>query len=301
MNTSAQDISDLCLPPDPNPRKPTWRLPEGSWDTHFHLMAPPRALTQATGRRTSVPEATLESYLHLSNVLGFQRGMLVQGGHDPADWEVARRALEICNGRLVGMIVADQKTDIAGLRDLHRIGIRGMRIELRHMMHDFDRAWFERLTGAAGELGWAVALHLEPDSLLHFADLIPTIRANTILENYALIDGRLGAAQPAFRTLLDLAGESHVWLKAASAYRMVWKGASWDEVKPIATALHARSPDRTIWGTDWPHPGIRNEAMRPDDAFLVDFLLDVIPDPIIRRKLLVDNPRRLFEQNGSGA
>ena len=287
-----------CLPPDPNPRSPSWSVPEGSWDTHFHLLTDPRALANVSSRRSLVPEATLASYLRLSATLGFQRGVVVQGSQDPGDWAATLHALESCEGRLRGMIVGDEHTDINGLQALHRLGIRGMRLELRHMMQSFDRVWFDRLTGIAGDLGWAVALHFEPDSLLHFVDLVPKIKANVILENYALIDARNGIDQPAFRTLLDLAGEPHVWLKAASAYRMVWKGATWEQVKPFGKALHARSPDRTIWGTDWPHPGIRNLAMRPDDAFLVDLLLEFAPDEDVRRKLLVDNPYRLFEQGG---
>ncbi len=248
-----------------------------------------------------MPEATLESYMHLSSQLGFQRGVVVQGSTDPADWVATKRALEICEGRLLGMIVANEQTDIGELGALHRIGIRGMRIELRHMMQRFDQDWFDRIARAASDLGWVLALHLEPESLLHFADLIPKIKANVLLENYALIDARAGIDQPAFRTLLDLAGEPHVWLKAASAYRMVWKGATWEQVKPFGKALHARSPDRTIWGTDWPHPGVRNITMRPDDAFLVDLLLEFAPDPAIRHRLLVDNPRRLFEQAGAAS
>jgi 2-pyrone-4,6-dicarboxylate lactonase len=47
-----------------------------------------------------------------------------------------------------------------------------------------------------------------------------------------------------------------------------------------------------VWGTDFPHPNIDGDP--PDDGVLVDTLADVAPEPDLRRRLLVDNPARLF-------
>ena len=51
-------------------------------------------------------------------------------------------------------------------------------------------------------------------------------------------------------------------------------------------------PDRVLWGTDWPHPNLKNHM--PDDGLLVDFIPHVAPTAELQRKLLVDNPMRLY-------
>jgi 2-pyrone-4,6-dicarboxylate lactonase len=144
-------------------------------------------------------------------------------------------------------------------------------------------------------MSWVVALHLYPNSIVRYADLIRRVPAPTIIENFAQIDARNGLDQPGLRTLLDLANEPHVWLKTASAYRMLSKGATYSQVTDIARIVHAKSPDRTIWGTDWPHGGNFTPGSVPNDGDLVDMLLDFVPNELTLRKLLVDNPKRLFD------
>jgi 2-pyrone-4,6-dicarboxylate lactonase len=47
-----------------------------------------------------------------------------------------------------------------------------------------------------------------------------------------------------------------------------------------------------LWGTDWPHPNLRDHM--PDDGLLVDFIPHIAVTPELQRKLLVDNPMRLY-------
>jgi predicted TIM-barrel fold metal-dependent hydrolase len=174
--------------------------------------------------------------------------------------------------------------------------VRGVRIELgRKLGGTYDQKIFDHVVSRASTASWVIALHLDPERLVELAEVIRRVPAPTIIENYVKLDARLGMDQPALRTLLDLAKEPHIWLKTSSAYRMVWRGATWDQVRPIARAVHAASPDRTIWGTDWPHPDCFEPCKMPNDGDLVDTLLDFVPDVTVRRKLLVDNPKRLFD------
>ncbi|RYE89062.1 MAG: 2-pyrone-4,6-dicarboxylate hydrolase, partial [Oxalobacteraceae bacterium] len=51
-------------------------------------------------------------------------------------------------------------------------------------------------------------------------------------------------------------------------------------------------PDRVLWGTDWPHPNLKDHM--PDDGLLVDFIPHIAPTPELQRQLLVDNPMLLY-------
>ena len=64
------------------------------------------------------------------------------------------------------------------------------------------------------------------------------------------------------------------------------------DVVPFARRLVEAFPDRVLWGTDWPHPNLKNHM--PDDGLLVDYIPTVAVTPELQRKLLVDNPLRLY-------
>ena len=61
---------------------------------------------------------------------------------------------------------------------------------------------------------------------------------------------------------------------------------------PFARTIVERFPDRVIWGTDWPHPNMPKEA--PDDGVLVDMIPKIAPTAELQKKLLVDNPMKLY-------
>jgi predicted TIM-barrel fold metal-dependent hydrolase len=59
----------------------------------------------------------------------------------------------------------------------------------------------------------------------------------------------------------------------------------------VAQAYIAAAPERVVWGSDWPHP---TENEKPDDAVLFDLLSEWAPDDATRRRILVDNPAKLY-------
>jgi 2-pyrone-4,6-dicarboxylate lactonase len=296
IELAAYTHPEVDFPPDPNPRKPKLKVPPGAWDAHFHVIGPPQHFPYVAGLNYFSPAAPVEHYLAVARILGFERGVVVQPRIHGDDPSVTLDAITKSDGRFRGMIRADPNLDGADIRKLHAAGVRGIRIILnRKLGGAYDEKGFNRVVSLAADARWVVALQLDPANLIGLAEIIGRMPTPTILDNYIKIDARLGPDQPAMRTLLDLAREPHIWLKTASAYRMVWRGATWDQVRPIARAVHAASPDRTIWGTDWPHPDCFEPGLMPNDGDLVDTLLDYAPDESVRRKLLVDNPKRLFD------
>jgi predicted TIM-barrel fold metal-dependent hydrolase len=47
-----------------------------------------------------------------------------------------------------------------------------------------------------------------------------------------------------------------------------------------------------VWGSDWPHP--RLEKDMPDDGHLLDLFNAWTPDAALRKKILVENPAKLY-------
>jgi predicted TIM-barrel fold metal-dependent hydrolase len=101
---------------------------------------------------------------------------------------------------------------------------------------------------------------------------------------------------PAFQTLLRLVRRDNVWAKLIGPYFISDKAPKYEDTIPFAQAVVNAAPDRTVWGTDWPHPatGHLHKPM-PNDADLADLALEWIPDERQRKKVLSDNPARLYD------
>ena len=102
-----------------------------------------------------------------------------------------------------------------------------------------------------------------------------------------------GVGDEGFRTLVSLVRDG-AWVKLSGAYRNSVAGPPFTDTVPFARALHDAAPERCVWGSDWPHLNMNGRTM-PNDGDLLDTLLEYCPDETNRRKLLVDNPKRLFD------
>ena len=109
--------------------------------------------------------------------------------------------------------------------------------------------------------------------------------------------------QPGFQVLRDLLKAGRCYVKMSGAYRAS-NEHDFSDMPPLAKSLIQVNADRIIWGTDWPHPNVDQGRGKPiseitpalaiDDGFLLDQLPKWAPDPLVRKKILVDNPARLY-------
>ena len=97
---------------------------------------------------------------------------------------------------------------------------------------------------------------------------------------------------PGFQALLRLLDGGRTWLKLAAAYEVSKAGPPlYADVGALAKAALRAAPERMIWASNWPHVSARE---LPDDALLLDLLLDWAPGEATRRRVLVDNPQVLY-------
>ena len=290
-----------CLPPDPNPRKPSFVLPSNSCDTHFHIFGPPEEFPFAPSRQYTPPAAPLEHYLSMAAVIGVERGVVVQPSVHGLDNSVTLAAIKKSGGRFRGVARIDDKTPRSELQRLVGGGIRGVRFNLLHRprgnvgLDVFDRA-VERIV----EFGWSVDLHIDPKNLLEQEKRIRSLPIPVVFDHIARIKPAEGLKQPAFQLLLDLVKEDRFWVKISGADKICdagvhsYLGLPYIEVIPFARAVIAVAPDRVIWGTDWPHSNNFAPGKTPNEGDLLDLLLQFAPDKEIRKKILVDNPAALY-------
>lgn len=283
------------LPPDPNPTKPKLTLPPGSCDTHFHVMGPPQAFPLVETRLYTPPAAPIEHWFGMAKAVGIERGVMVVPAVHGFDNRPMHDAIAKAEGRLKGMIRANPAITEADNKKLNGQGVRGVRFNFRpELGGTFDKNEMHAVIANLGSLDWAVDFHIEADQLVENAELIARIEKPVIIDHFGQCDPAKGVDQPAFRVLLDLVARPNIYVKISSLDRYLYAGKKYEDVCTMSRALCAKAPDRVIWGTDWPHAYVYQHGRMVNDGDLVSWLLDLVPDVAVRKKVLVDNPARLF-------
>jgi predicted TIM-barrel fold metal-dependent hydrolase len=107
--------------------------------------------------------------------------------------------------------------------------------------------------------------------------------------------GKLGLAgldHPSYRVIREQLDAGRAWVKLSGAYLNTRIGPpAYPEATPVAQAFVKAAPERVVWGSDWPHP---TPKIPPDDADLIDLLLEWAPDEALRQRILVTNPQALY-------
>jgi len=291
----------VCLPPDPNPRPPRWRLPPGACDTHFHIFGPPDVFPYSPKRRYEPPAAPFEHFMDMCRIVGLSRGVVVLPSAHGTNAATVVDAIGRSDGALLGVTNFDRRTTDDELDRLNAAGVRGARFSLMS-----DRAGATDDIGHAVKrlqrLGWSLDLHIEPEHFLAQERFIRSLPVPVVIDHMARVNPKDGLGQPAFRLLLDLLKDDRFWVKLSCADKISGDprahppggGLPFRDVIPFAQAAIAAAPDRCIWGSDWPHGNTFEPGRIPNDGDLLDLLAEFAPDEVQRRRIMVDNPARLY-------
>jgi 2-pyrone-4,6-dicarboxylate lactonase len=278
--------------------KPAFTAPGLSCDSHFHVFGPAERYPYAADLRYAPPVASLDDYLGLARRLGIERMVFVQPSAYGRDNRCMLDAMRVIGGKCRGIVDIDETVSDAELDTLDGLGVRGVRINVSPVQpHEpgFAAALLpriERLDARCAELGWHLDF-LAPGWLT--TELMPTfrkLRVNFSLAHMGMYLARDGVAQPGFRQLLELLrhGDGLCWIKLTGVYRLS-AAPGFADAAPLARALIAAAPERMIWGSDYPHLSFADTV---GSVALFNLLAQWVPDEANRRKILVDNPQRLF-------
>ena len=279
-------------PPDPNPVKPAYVPPPGACDAHCHIFGPGSRFPYAANRAYTPPDAPVENLRKLHAHLGISRAVIVHASCHGTDMSVTLDAIASSNGAYRGVaMVASGVTD-AELERLHRGGIRGVRFNfVSHLGGAPDLALFDSMLTRVGALGWHIVLHLDAEDIVTYADRIKRIPVPFVIDHMGRVKAERGLDQKPFKLLLELTRNELAWVKVCGAERVSSTGKPFRDAIPFASALIEAAPDRILWGTDWPHPNVK---VMPNDGETVDLFAEFCSDENLRRKILVDNPTRLY-------
>lgn len=287
-------MSDRIISWHPNPSRPAYRPPAGAVDAHCHVFGPEARFPFSAKAKYLPGDAGPEMLFALRDHLGFARNVVVQASCHGTDNAATLDAIARSDGRARGVAVVDPDISLAELEALHAGGIRGVRFNfLKRLVDDAPKDKFIEVAKRIAPLGWHVVIYFEADilgELVPFLESIPTTIVVDHMGRPSMSEGPDGAEIAAFKALLD--SHPNIWTKVTCPDRLSSEADPWNDFAAAVRPMVERYPDRVLWGTDWPHPNMQDAV--PDDGHLVDMIPRIAVTAELQRKLLVDNPMRLY-------
>ena len=283
-----------CQGPDPDTKSPDFVAPANACDAHCHVFGPAAKFPFAEGRSYTPPDSPFEAFQDLQKTLGLSRAVIVQATCHGTDNTVTLDAIERSNGRYRGVAIVDDGFTEDQFREMDAGGIRGVRFSFaRHIGNAPDFTLVNRVVEKIAPLGWHVVIYMEATDIIENADTLSAMPVPVVIDHMGRVQTKNGVEQEAFQLLLGLLrGRDDFWVKICGAERISSGGPPYHDAVPFAQACIEAAPDRVLWGTDWPHPNLKSHM--PDDGLLVDFIPHIAPTADLQRRLLVDNPMRLY-------
>jgi D-galactarolactone isomerase len=247
----------------------------------------------AAKARREEPDATVAEYRAVQRRLGLERAVVVQPTAYGTDNRCTLAAMAELGECARGVAVVDEGASDAELAELTRAGMRGIRFR---MLEPPELPW-ELLEGMAArvhEFGWHVQFQMDGCRLHEKEAVLAGLPGPLVVEHIGKFLEPVTIDHPGFRALLRLIDRGRCWVKLSGAYMLSRSGPpAYEDIGVLARALVRHAPERMVWASNWPHPLAKPGAM-PDDAALLDLLLDWAPDEATQRRILTDNPAELY-------
>lgn len=260
-------------------------------DCHVHVFGPPQRYPFAAERKYMAPEALVDELTAMQARLGLERVVIVQASPYGTDNRCMLDALERLGARARGVAVIDQDTSLI---PMHGLGVRGVRVNLQtggERDPETARRRIEQVARRVAPLGWHVQIWTNAPMLVALHDYLARLPVPLVIDHFGLC-ASVEAAAP----ILSLLRRANTWVKMSAPHRVG------GEVDAVARACIAARPDRLVWGSDWPHPGMgprSPDEVQPfddiDDARSLERLREWAGSDAMLERILVTNPARLYD------
>ena len=284
------------------PSKPQFKVPAGAVDAHCHVFGPGDQFPFAPERKYTPCDASKQQLFALRDQLGFVRNVIVQATCHGADNRAMVDACMAAAGKARGIATVKRSVGDAELQAMHAAGVRGVRFNFVKRLVDFTpKDELLEIAARIAPLGWHVVIYFEAVDLPELWDFFTALPTTVVVDHMGRPDVSQGADGPEFALFQKFLREHpNVWSKVSCPERLSLSGPpalhgerhAYRDVIPFACRIVESFPDRVLWGTDWPHPNLKDHM--PDDGLLVDFIPHIAVTPELQHKLLVANPMQLY-------
>jgi len=277
-------------------------VPAGACDCHTHIHGDPAKFPFFAGRIYTPETALPEEMAALHKALRIQRVVIVTPSVYGTDNSATLYGMKARGANARGVAVIDDRTPESELDAMGRAGVRGIRLNLATGGGNDPSVGRERFQVTAERVksrGWHIQMYTNLAVISSIKDLVAASPVPVVFDHFGGAREDLGPQQPGFAELVELvrSGKAYVKISVTAGPR-----PDYTPFVPLAKALIAANPERILWGTNWPHPnsgsGRKATELTPlfqvDDGLVLNLLPAWAPDPGTRKKILVDNPAKLY-------
>ncbi|MYZ47594.1 amidohydrolase family protein [Propylenella binzhouense] len=285
----------VCPAPDAHPVPPAFDVPAGAADCHAHIFEPFERYPLQGERGYTPAPAPLADLLDLERRLGVERLVLVQASAHGTDNRAILDAASRHPQRLRAVVSVGEEVSERDLETMHEKGARGIRVNLvdRGGMPFSSLAALAKVAERIKHLGWHVELLVQVESAPELESLVRSMPVPVSVGHIGYCRTAEGLDHPGYRRFLELLRDGLFWVKLTGPYRIsAEERLPYSDVAPFARAVVEAAPGRVVWGSDWPH--VLHWGEMPNDGGLFNLLSDWVPDEQARKRILVDNPARLY-------
>jgi 2-pyrone-4,6-dicarboxylate lactonase len=289
-----------CLPPKDTMEPVSFEVPSLACDCHAHIIGPDHQYPLAAERSYTPPENPLENYLSYLKRIGFERGVLVTPSPYGTDNATVIDALKMQPHTLRGIAVADANTSAQTLQQWKSAGVSGLRFNLyavggaKVYKNGVGLDALKALAPSMHDLGLHAQIWVHAPDLVELAPELEQLKLPLVIDHMGRMNAALGRDNPGFQKLCQMLSAGTAWTKLSGADRNTNGDGQFEDIDQFAQALLAANPEQIVWGADWPHTNYFDPNRVPDDGALLNTLYRWAPSASLRKKILTDNPQRLY-------
>jgi predicted TIM-barrel fold metal-dependent hydrolase len=287
--------------------KVSFTVPPGATDCAVHVFGDPTRHPYWEGRSYTPEPATVAELKQVMRTLRLDRVVVVQASTYGTDNSCVVDSIRELGSGARGVAVIDDKTTEASLDDMHRGGVRGIRLSLGNLGATDPAVARQRLKVAADRMknrkGWSVLISGSPATWEALGVELAAFAVPIVVDHFGEPRVADGVERPGFTTVLSLVKSGKAYVKLSNADTLT-NQPDMSDLTPYATALISANPQRIVWGTAWPHPSAGAVPGRQstdlamhrqvDDGRVMNMLPVWVSDAAMRKMILVDNPARLY-------
>ncbi len=282
------------LPFHASPKKPDYQAPEGAIDAHCHVFGPAEQFPYSPKRKYTPCDASKAQLFALRDHLGFSRNVIVQASCHGTNNDALVDALNTAGDLARGVAVVSPDVSDDELQAMDQAGVRAVRFNfLKRLVDDTPRDVFLNIAKRIKSLGWHIVVYFEAPDMEGLIPFFEELDTTIVVDHMGRPDVTKGVEHEDFKKFIQLLERfPNMWTKVSCPERLTQQPPDYSDVVPFARTLVEKFPDRVLWGTDWPHPNMKSHT--PDDGALVDVIPHIAPTEELQRKLLIDNPMKLY-------
>jgi predicted TIM-barrel fold metal-dependent hydrolase len=281
-------------------------IPAGAWDCHVHVVGPRSDYPMVEDRQYTAGPATLDDLKRHLSRHGLSHAVIIQPSFYGTDNRCMNDTLRQMDGAGRGIAVLPEDVTRQQLRELHALGIRGVRINLESAAVRDPQAigaalavWADRIA----PYGWHIQTYAAPDVVAAVAERIDRLPVKFVLDHFAMIPASAQENDPRVQAVLALLRGGNTYVKLSAPYRISASPADeMESIARLAKMFHEANPARVLWGTDWPHTNREKGVDRLEvsryrtipDPMLTGALMQWREQPLALEQIFVSNPHGLY-------